>query len=80
MPKKRGEIKVIENFPDGDPLAKDKAIARWIIKQQREKYGDESLSIAYPIWIRTKELEATGLSYSEAKEIAKGEYLASQRA
>lgn len=80
MPKKRGEIKVIENFPDGDSTVKDRAIAQFIIKQQLEKYGDESLAIAYPVWIRTKELQATGLSYSEAKQIAIEEYAAKQRA
>ena len=35
MPKKLGEIKVIENFPDGDSTVKDRAIAQFIIKQQK---------------------------------------------
>lgn len=74
--KKRGEIKVEIVYPE-DPYwieEIERRKAKWIFDRQREKYGDENLSIAYPIWIRTKELEATGLSYEEAKEIAKKEY------
>lgn len=74
--KKRGEIKVEIVYPE-DPYwieEIERRKAKWIFDRQREKYGDENLRIAYPIWIRTKELEATGLSYEEAREIAKKEY------
>lgn len=80
MAKKEWNIKVIENFPDGDRSYVDAMIAKWIVNQQRERYGDEVLEIAYPIWIRAKELEETGLSYIEAKKIAIEESLGNQKA
>ncbi|CEO32991.1 hypothetical protein [Paraclostridium sordellii] len=75
-PRKSREIKVEVVYPE-DPYwieEIERRKAKWILDRQREKYGDEVLSIAYPIWIRTKELEETGLSYEEAKEIAIKEY------
>ncbi|CEQ21537.1 Uncharacterised protein [[Clostridium] sordellii] len=75
-PRKSREIKVEVVYPE-DPYwveEIERRKAKWILDRQREKYGDEALSIAYPIWIRTKELEETGLSYEEAKEIAIKEY------
>ena len=54
--------------------------AQWVFERQRERYGDETLSIVYPIFIRAKELEATGLTFEEAKSIAINEYKESKRA
>lgn len=80
--KKRGEIKVEVVYPE-DPYwleEIERRKAQWIFDRQREKYGDEALSVGYPVWIRTKELEDTGLSYEEAKKIAIKEYMDSQGA
>lgn len=82
MARKTIDLKVEVVWPD-DPeaiLEIEKRKAQWIFDIQRERYGDKALSIVYPIFIRTKELEESGLSYEEAKKIAIKEYRDKQRA
>ncbi|WP_195251053.1 hypothetical protein [Romboutsia sp. 1001713B170207_170306_H8] len=82
MARKTMNLKVEVVWPE-DPeavLEIEKRKAQWIFDRQRERFGDEALSIVYPIFIRTKELEETGLGYEEAKQIAIKEYRERQRA
>lgn len=66
------DIKVEINYPD-DPYwleEIERRKAQWIFDRQVEKYGKDALDVAYPIWIRTKELEEEGMSYEDAKKQA----------
>lgn len=73
---KEDNIKVIVEYPDDPEMVEEieRRKAKWILDRQIEKYGEEAISVAYPIWIRTKELEEEGYEYEEAKKIAIEEY------
>lgn len=70
------DIKVIENYPEEYDLKEEieNIKAKWILEQQIEMYGEDNISIIYPIWIKIKEIESKGITYEEAKKLAIMEY------
>lgn len=74
---KSEDIKVKINYPENSYYDENivNKITEWILNQQIDVYGKENLLVAYPIWIRIKEIESTGATYEEAKIIAIQEYM-----
>lgn len=70
------DIKIQINYPEeyywDEEIESIKA--KWILERQIEVYGEENLSILYPIWISIKEIESKGITYDEAKKIIIKEY------
>ena len=54
---KSEDIKVKVNYPKESCWQEEieSVTARWILERQIELYGEEILSIVYPIWIKSKE-------------------------
>lgn len=50
------DVKVEVNYPEQYELDEEieKIIAKWIFNQQIDRYGEDKLKLAYPLWISYK--------------------------
>lgn len=53
------DIKIKINYPEQCKWDEEiqSTIAKWILNQQIDRYGEEILKLAYPIWIEHKDME-----------------------
>ncbi|MGL4913449.1 MAG: hypothetical protein ACRC3Y_13580 [Romboutsia sp.] len=69
MATKAEDIKVKVNYPEESSLQEEigSIMAKWILNQQIELYGEENLKQVYPLWIKSKEATLNNIKLKNNK-------------